>query len=78
MLWANQNTIGGTAAANGMSWSQGGKFRGHLFTGLVNYNITKQLRSYFLFEYFVPGNYYAESSRDAAYVSKVNVEYTFN
>lgn len=78
MLWANENTKGGTSATNGMSWSEDKKFRGHLFTGLLNYKFTKRLKTYFLFEYFAAGNYYAKASRDPAYVSKLNVEYTFN
>jgi len=76
LLWANENTRGGSSAANGLTWSDG-KFRGQLITEQLKYNLTKQLKGYFLFEYFIPGNYYDESSRDPAYVSKINLEYTF-
>jgi hypothetical protein len=77
LLWANENTRGGSSAANGLTWSNDGKFRGYLITEQLKYNLTKQLKGYFLFEYFIPGNYYAGSSRDPAYVSKINLEYTF-
>ena len=77
LLFANENPLGGTTNPSGPSWSNGGKFRGQLFTTQLKYNVTKNLVGYYLFEYFVPGNYYAEPDRDPAYLSQITIEYTF-
>ncbi|MFA5293141.1 MAG: hypothetical protein WC496_08930 [Phycisphaerae bacterium] len=77
MLWADENTVGGTAHSSGLAWSQNSRFRGHLGTMWFKYQFTKQFKGHILLEYFSPGNYYESSSRDAAYFARLNLEYTF-
>jgi hypothetical protein len=77
LLWADENTYKGTSTADGLRWSNDGKFRGQLATWWLKYSITKNLNGHFLLEYFVPGNYYDDSSKDHAFLAKVNIEYTF-
>ncbi|MBN1787581.1 MAG: hypothetical protein JW806_04220 [Sedimentisphaerales bacterium] len=77
LLWADENTKKDSPHSSGLVWSDDGKFRGQLATFWVKYEITKQLKGHFMVEYFCPGNYYEQSSRDGAFFTRVNIEYTF-
>ncbi|MDD5011219.1 MAG: hypothetical protein PHQ00_03760, partial [Phycisphaerae bacterium] len=77
LLWADENTRQGARHGSGLGWSDGGHYRGTLATWWLKYNITKNLKGHLLFEYFQPGNYYISESRDPAYFTRVNLEYTF-
>jgi len=77
LLWADENTFQGTAHGSGLGWSDGGHYRGTLATWQLKYQITKNLNGHILLEYFQPGNYYVSGSRDAAYFTRVNLDYTF-
>ncbi|MEN6384219.1 MAG: hypothetical protein ABFD79_03380 [Phycisphaerales bacterium] len=60
-----------------LAFSSSGKFRGHLATWWLKYQLTKNLKGHFVVEYFSPGNYYASENRDPALWTRVNLEYTF-
>lgn len=59
-MLANENTIG-----TGI-FSQGGKKRGDLYTAKASHKFSKSIDGYLLIENFVPGDYYANSNRNAA------------
>lgn len=77
LLWADENTRRGFTHSSGLAFSDGGKFRGQLATWCLKYAFSKNLNGHLLLEYFQPGDYYRESSRDAAYFIRVNLDYTF-
>lgn len=77
LLWADENTLATRALGDGFGWTENGKFRGQLFTWLLKYTLTKQIKGHLLAEYFVPGNYYERGTRDHAYFLRFNIEYTF-
>lgn len=72
LLWADENSESATAG-----YSNGGKFRGHMLTGLLTYQCCKNFRTQFLVDYFVPGGYYASPAGDQAYFARINMEWTF-
>jgi hypothetical protein len=53
------------------------KFRGDLFTAWAKFKFTSQLYGHMLGEYFIPGNYFEDSTNDAAFFLRFNVEYIF-
>lgn len=55
-VWADQNTREGAAG-----FSDNGKFRGHLFTGLIRYKFNRFLAAHVLGEYFLTGDYYDDN-----------------
>jgi hypothetical protein len=75
-LWADENTNAGTQTP-GQTFSDTGNFRGHLLTCWAKYKFTRQLKGHLLAEYFVPGSYYDQSTRDRALFLRANIEYTF-
>ncbi len=77
LLWADENTKKNSPHASGLTWTDSGKFRGQLATWWLKYQITEQLKGHVVLEFFLPGNYYADSSRDHAFFSRFNLEYTF-
>ena len=78
LLWADQNSKGGSTGTYGSpSYSTDGNFRGQLFSWLATYNCCKNFKTYFMLDYFIPGSYYDESTRDHAVFARVNIEWTF-
>ncbi|OQA01947.1 MAG: hypothetical protein BWY69_01229 [Planctomycetes bacterium ADurb.Bin401] len=77
LLWADENTEKNRPHQGVIEFSNSGKFRGHLATWWLKYQITKNLRGHFNVEYFMPGNYYRGESSDNALWTRVNLEYTF-
>ena len=79
LMWADENTYGGTSRgpAEGINFSDSGKFRGHMLTGLLTYQCCKNFRTQFLVDYFIPGGYYDEPSQDDALFARINMEWTF-
>jgi len=52
-----------------MTLSSGkGKERGHLTQLRLDYAISKNINTYFLAEYFVPGDFYVKSADDALFL----------
>lgn len=72
LLWADENT-----SSTALSFSDTSKFRGQLFTCWAKYKMSAQLTGHLLGEYFVPGTYYDQSNRDAAFFLRFNLEYKF-
>jgi hypothetical protein len=72
LLWADENSESATAG-----YSNSGKFRGHMLTGLLTYQCCKNFRTQFLVDYFIPGNYYESPTGDDAYFARINMEWTF-
>ena len=64
-MWAAENEI-----------ANGGKFRGHMLTGLLTYQCCKNFKTQFLIDYFLPQDYYNTNAKDA-FFTRVNVEWTF-
>jgi hypothetical protein len=77
LLWADENTRGGYTHSSGLGWSDSGKFRGQLATWQLKYTLSKNLNGHLLLEYFQPGDYYIDSSRDPAFFMRINLDYTF-
>lgn len=77
LLWANQNTNRNNSIPGITEFTQHGKFRGQLLTWQLQYSFTRNLSGHLRFEYFIPGNYYGRESRDDAYFTELNLEYTF-
>jgi len=81
LLWADQNTKGDSSSPSGTygspQYSSSGNFRGQLLSWLATYSCCKNFKTYFMLDYFVPGDYYDESTRDHAVFARVNVEWTF-
>lgn len=65
--------------ANEDSANLGGSdgFRGQLFTFWLKYSCCKNLAAHALFEYFIPNDYYPETTQDNAFFARLNFEYTF-
>ena len=74
LYWADENS---ETTNTGLAFSDSGKFRGHMLTGLLTYQCCKNFRTQFLVDYFIPGGYYDEPSQDDALFARVNVEWTF-
>lgn len=77
LLWTDQNTYPGRTLGDGFTTTKTGDFRGQLVTCWLKYNFSKTLKGHIVTEYFVPGDYYGESSRDDAVFFRFNIEYTF-
>jgi hypothetical protein len=74
LLWADENSEAGNPVVN---YSNSGKFRGHMLTGLLTYQCCKNFRTQFLVDYFIPGGYYDDPAGDDAIFARVNMEWTF-
>lgn len=72
-LFANQNTL----ADAGRGFSEGGNFRGHLFSAIFRYKFNSHLAGHLWGEYLIPGNYYDEAHRDNAMFLRAEVVLTF-
>jgi hypothetical protein len=79
LLWADENTFanGSNGPAGALNFSNSGKFRGHMLTGLLTFQCCKNFRTQFLVDYFIPGGYYDDPSTDDAMFARVNMEWTF-
>jgi hypothetical protein len=78
LLWANENTKAGQVASNnGVKFANSGKFRGQLFSGVAKYSCCKNFSAFLAVDYFVPGNYYDQSTRNHAVFARINFEWTF-
>lgn len=81
LLWADQNTKGDSSSSTGAlgapSFSSSGNFRGQLFSETLKYSCCKNFSTYFQVDYFVPGDYYDESSQNHALFARVGVEWAF-
>jgi hypothetical protein len=72
LLWADENTMQGSSR-----FSEHSNFRGQLLTCWAKYKFNKQLYGHLLGEYLIPGSYYQQSNRDAAFFLRFNLEYRF-
>jgi len=74
LMWADENSETGNPI---VGFSDSGKFRGHMLTGLATYQCCKNFKTQFLVDYFIPGGYYDDPSTDDALFARINVEWTF-
>jgi len=74
LYWADENSETGNPI---VGFSNSGKFRGHMLTGLLTYQCCKNFRTQFLVDYFIPGGYYDDPSTDDAMFARINMEWTF-
>lgn len=69
------------APANPMAVSathtESGSFKGHLVYSKLEYDIKPHIKTHMLFETILPGNYYAEAYRSAAYFFRAEVWFTW-
>lgn len=69
------------APANPMAVSathtESGSFKGHLVYSKLEYDIKPHIKTHMLFETILPGNYYAEAYRSAAYFFRAEVWVTW-
>ncbi|MBC8379160.1 MAG: alginate export family protein [Planctomycetes bacterium] len=80
LLWADKNTYGGSsgpAVPGGPMFSNGGDFRGQLFSCVATYQCCPTFRTNFILDYFVPGSYYDGGTQDHAMLGIINMEWTF-
>lgn len=79
LLWADENTFAGQTRGPGgmLTFSDSGKFRGHMLTFLATYRCCKNFATYFLVDYFLPGGYYAHPSTDPGLFARISMEWTF-
>jgi len=77
LLWANQDGQTDAGGTSPFYFSDTGNFRGQLFTLWLKWSCCKRVRAHYLVEYFIPGNYYDQSNRSAAWFLRANLEYTF-
>jgi hypothetical protein len=78
LFWADENTNkNATKPADGLAYSRSGNFRGQMLSWLATYSCCKNFKTYFMLDYFVPGSYYDQSSRDHAVFARINMEWTF-
>jgi hypothetical protein len=78
LMWADQNgTASGPAAVDAPHYSANSYFRGQLISCVATYSCCRNFKTNFAVDYFIPGNYYAQSNRDNAVFARVNVEWTF-
>jgi hypothetical protein len=71
LLWADQADAS-LAAIRGGSY-----FRGHLLTSQLSYKFTKDLSGRINAEYFIPGDYYADTNQRNATFVRAEVVYSF-
>lgn len=64
-LWANQESV--RTPGQLANISQGGTFRGHLFSAWAKAKFNKYVSGHLVAEYLAPGDYYAENRRDGSY-----------
>lgn len=62
-LWADERTSG----LNSAMFSNSGKDRGHLPTAFLYHKFTKNIDGFLQFEYFIPGNFYADNAKNAIF-----------
>ena len=67
-LWYNYLRANNQVAATRTLFSGTGKNRGHLPQARLDYQITKNINTYFLAEYFIPGDFYVKSADDALFL----------
>jgi hypothetical protein len=67
-LWYNYLRANNQVAATRTLFSGTGRERGHLPQARVDYSITKNINTYFLAEYFIPGDFYVKSADDALFL----------
>jgi hypothetical protein len=78
LLWAEENNKGGTGGNNaGPEFDESGYFRGQLFSWMAKYSCCKSFNTYLQVDYFVPGNYYDESTQNHGLFARLNLEWTF-
>lgn len=78
LLWADENTRAGQSTANnGVKFANSGNFRGQMVSWMARYSCCKSFVTYFQFDYFIPGSYYDQSTRDHALFARAGVEWTF-
>lgn len=75
-LWYNFLRAVQPVAASANTFSGSGKDRGHLPQVRFDYAINKNVSTYFLAEYFVPGNFYVDA-RDGAVFLRSEVQVKF-
>lgn len=75
LYWADEP--GQTAGGGNTTYSNSGRFRGHMLTGYLKYKCCKQLTAHFLLDYFIPGSYFDKSTNDPALFARFNLQYTF-
>ncbi len=75
LMWADENTQkNGTGV---IRFDDAADFRGQLYTLWLKYNHNKHWKGHLVYEYFMPGAYYASSNHDNAMFLRLNIEYTF-
>ena len=81
LMWADENTFKNgnsfSTAYGSPKFSRDGSFRGQMISSAVTYSCCQNFLTRFVVDYFIPGNYYDHSTRDAAIFARVNVEWTF-
>lgn len=80
LLWADQNRAGDsdyTPSSGAPTFEESGYFRGQLFSWMAKYSCCKNFNTYLQVDYFVPGNYYDQSSRNHGLFTRIGLEWTF-
>jgi hypothetical protein len=72
LLFADQNPL-----RDDPKFSNAGAFRGQLLTSVLKYNISKNIKGHLQGEVYLPGNYYAEGTRDWACFLRYEIVFTF-
>jgi len=77
LLWADENTLGATAAGRKAGFSPDDKFRGQLMTALLKYKFTQHLAGHLLGEFFFPGDFYSGPMGDTAEFLRAELVFTY-
>ncbi len=70
-MFANTNPF-----RNQPGFSYDGKFRGHLFVGLLKYTFNSYLTGHLRSEFFLPGDYYSPDRRELALFLRAELWFT--
>jgi len=77
LLWADENTLGATAAGRARGFSQDESFRGNLFSAVLQYQFNPHVSAHLWGEFFFPWSYYLKSFNDPATWLRSQVVFTW-
>ena len=77
LLWADENTLGATAAGRRRGFSRTDSFRGQLVTARLKFDICKHLSGHLLGEFFFPGDAYLKNFNDPATFLRSELVFTW-
>ena len=74
LFWADENP-GSQLPWTSPQYSDSGKFRGHMLSGIATYRCCKNFSTHFMVDYFIPGGYYDDATNDDAFYARGNLGY---